>query len=511
MPSIADLLFLLLLMSLSIGILAPRLLGDAGTGWHIVNGQLILRDHTITRTDPFSATMKGQPWYAWEWLFDLAIARIHQWAGLNGVVFFAATVIAVTFAVAFRLALRRGASVPVALILLVLAIASSAIHLFARPHILSWLLAVVWFEWLDASETNLALGRDHRLFWLPVLTLFWVNVHGGFVLGFALCGIYLCSGMMRYWRTRESGEKVLLRGWLGRLAAVSGISFLTGLINPFGYKLYLHVFQYLSDRFLMNHIDEFRSPDFHGVAQQCFAALLLVAMVSVATGRRMRLSRLLVLLFAAYSGLYASRNLPVSSLLIMLVIAPQCSETLARAADNSMIATWLRRFLTWQRGFAQRVGELENRMRGHLWALVAVLIGTVVCAQQGQLGSYQIMRAHFDAKRFPVGAVDELERRGIREPVFSEDYWGGYLIYRLYPQNRVFVDDRHDFYGDAFLKRYLKIIHVEPGWEQALKEVNPTCVLLQRESTLTNILKEVPQWTVVYEDQTATLFMKSSP
>jgi hypothetical protein len=72
------------------------------------------------------------------------------------------------------------------------------------------------------------------------------------------------------------------------------------------------------------------------------------------------------------------------------------------------------------------------------------------------------------------------------------------------------VDDRHDFYGDDFLKGYLKIIHVEPGWDAALKETNPTWILLARNSTLTNILKEIPEWKVIYEDKTATLFQRQN-
>jgi hypothetical protein len=154
------------------------------------------------------------------------------------------------------------------------------------------------------------------------------------------------------------------------------------------------------------------------------------------------------------------------------------------------------------------MAHAESALRGHLWPVLAIVAGILVCGQHGKLGARQIMHAQFDAKRFPVAAVNLIEQRGIREPIFSEDYWGGYLIYRLYPRNRVFVDDRHDFYGDAFLKRYLKILHVEPGWEAALKEMNPNWILLTRESTLTNILKEVPEWKVVYEDETATLFQR---
>jgi hypothetical protein len=75
----------------------------------------------------------------------------------------------------------------------------------------------------------------------------------------------------------------------------------------------------------------------------------------------------------------------------------------------------------------------------------------------------------------------------------------------------VFVDDRHDFYGDVFLKRYLRIIHVEPGWQQDLESLNPRWVLQPRGSTLSNILRELPQWKVVYEDDNATVFEKDEP
>jgi len=511
LPSVTDLLFILLLFSLTIGALAPRLLGDAGTGWHIRNGDLILQTTTITRADPFSATMNGERWYAWEWLFDVAVARIHQCAGLNGVVFFAALIIATAFAFTFVFSLRRGGSLPVTLVLLVLALGASAIHLFARPHVFSWLLAVIWLQSLDSSECADDPAKYRKLIWLPVLMLFWVNVHGGFLLGLVLCGIYLIAGSVRLWRAKDFVERQRIRGWISRLSAFSAVSFFVGLINPFGYKLYTHVYQYLSDRFLMNHIDEFRSPDFHGLAQQCFAALLLIAIVTVAVaGRKLRTSDLFVLIFAVYSGLYASRNLPISSLLMTLILAPLLSQALTSEAENGSMPSRTRRFLSTINAFSARMARAESGLRGHLWPAMAVIAGLFLVTQPGKLGPNEIMHAQFDAKRFPVAAVNAIQQRGIQEPIFSEDYWGGYLIFRLYPQNRVFVDDRHDFYGDAFLKRYLKIIHVEPGWETALKEMNPNYVLLTKKSTLTNILKEVPQWKVVYEDETATLFQNGN-
>ena len=510
-PSVADLIFIVLLVALTYGVLAPRLLKDGGTGWHIRNGQQILQTHSITRTDSFSYTMQGRPWYAWEWLYDVLIAAIHGWLGLNGVVFVTAVVIASTFALVLRLALRRGSNPPVAVILLLLSVGASTIHFFARPHVLSWLLTVIWFQLLDSSETTSETTADaepdRRLLWLPVIILLWTNLHGGFLLGIALCGLYLIAGLIQYFSHREDRPKV--GRWLKRLAVATLFSVLATLINPYGYKLHAHICSYLSNRFLMNHIDEFLSPDFHGIAQQCFAALLLITVVALATKRqKLRHSHLLVIIFAAYSGLYASRNLPVSSILLTLIVAPILSASIADAAAVQKMSPWLRGLTSRSNAFASRMTEMESRFRGHLWPALSVILGLVVCIQHGRLGARQVMDAHFDLKRFPVHAVEVIAQRGIEEPIFAPDYWGGYLIYRFFPEARVFVDDRHDLYGDQFLKEYLKVMHVQPDWEKFLSERKVHWVLAPAEGSLANILKEMPAWKVIYEDSTSVLLQK---
>jgi hypothetical protein len=511
-PSVADLIFIVLLIALTCGALAPRLLKDAGTGWHICDGQQILQTHSITRTDSFSYTMQGQTWYAWEWLYDVFIAGIYRWLGLNGVVFFTAVVIAATFALVLRLALRRESSLPVAVILVMLAVGASTIHFFARPHVLSWLLTVIWFQLLDtsetASETAVHSEHDRRLFWLPAITLLWANLHGGFLLGIALCGIYLIAGLIRYFSHREDRNRI--GRWLKRLAVVSLLSLLVNLINPYGYKLHVHIYQYLSNRFLMNHIDEFLSPNFHGVAQQCFAVLLLIAVVALAIKRqRLRVSHLLVIIFAAYSGLYASRNLPVSSILLTLVVAPLLSASIFNADASQKMTPWLRGLMSRVNAFASRMTEMELRFRGHVWPALAVLLGLLVCMQYGKLGARQVINAQFDDKRFPVQAVEVIAQRGIEDPIFAPDYWGGYLIYRFFPNPRVFVDDRHDLYGERFLKDYLKVMHVQPDWEKFLNEKQVHWVLAPAEGSLANILKETPAWKVIHEDHTAILFQRA--
>jgi hypothetical protein len=499
MPSVADLIFVALQGVLVFTPLSVRLLGDAGIGWHIRTGQQILAAQAIPRVDSFSSSMAGKPWFAWEWLYDLVVGQLEATLGLNGVVWFTAVVIAAAFAWMFRLLMARGANLAVALVLVLLAASASTIHFLARPHVVSWLFTLIWFWILDSSERESGDGNENRARWLwalPLLMLLWVNVHGGFLVGFVLLGIFLLGAVWSWFRARgdrieellakiAAGKRVRRLMWVGFLSAVAS------LVNPHGWKLYSHIYSYLSNRFLMDHIDEFQSPNFHGVAQKCFLLLLLIAVAVLAVrGRGLRLSEGLTVLFAIYAGLYASRNIPIASILLVMVVGPLLPEA------------------GFARGFFQRMGAVEKGLRGHAWPILAVIATLAIAASGGRAGSSVLMDAHFDSARMPVAAVNYLEKSGLNGPVLSTDYWGGYLIYRLYPKTRVVVDDRHDLYGEQFLKSYLKMIHGERGWEESLQAHDTSCVLLPRNAALASILSATGAWKTVYADDVAILFVR---
>jgi hypothetical protein len=147
---------------------------------------------------------------------------------------------------------------------------------------------------------------------------------------------------------------------------------------------------------------------------------------------------------------------------------------------------------------------------GHLWPIAAILLTGWIVAHGGTLGTTRLMDAHFDAKRFPVAAVNYLEKQGVQGAVLSPDYWGGYLIYRLYPRVKVVIDDRHDFYGEEFLKSYLKMVHLEAGWEDFLREHPADCVVVPKDSAWANILLETAGWRVAYEDEVAVIFVPAA-
>jgi hypothetical protein len=323
-----------------------------------------------------------------------------------------------------------------------------------------------------------------------------------------LLAIYLASNAVGYFHRRQEDISRAIAARLRGLGTITAACLLASLVNPYGYRLHAHVYRYLSSRWLMNHIDEFLSPNFHGVAQQCFVLILLITIVGLALDRKLPLARLLVAIFAVYSGLYASRSLPVSSLLLTMVIAPLFTQAVGEEQGNAKLSWRLRAFFSRWAVFGSRMRNMELNCRGHVWPAGAMMLGVMVCIHQGKLGSYQWMDAHFDAKKFPVHASEVLVRRGIREPVFAQDSWGGYVIYRLYPENKVLVDDRHDLYGEEFLRNYLKTVRVTPDWENFLNDKHVNWALVPTGSSLDNMLKQTARWNVVYRDDTAILFAR---
>jgi hypothetical protein len=482
LPSFGDLFFLVLLCLLGFSPMSAGLLRDADTGWHIRNGEQILATHTVPRTDSFSYTRHGEPWYAWEWMYDVAIAAIHHAGGLNGVVLFTAGVISFTFALLFRFILRRSGNLAVAALLTLLATAAAQVHMLARPHVLSWLFTLLWVE----SLLRFAQGQRRALLWLPPLMLLWVNLHAGFILGLALLGIFAVGSIWD--RNRQE---------IAPLVIVFFVCLLTTLLTPYGYRLHVHVYQYLSDSFLMDNIEEFSSPNFHVSVYRYFELFIPLVIAGAVLGRaRFTAAGFLLLLFSLHAGLYAGRNIPIAAIIMSLVLGPLITQ--------ATYPRWLHSL----QDISDSMARLERQLHGHVAAALVMVASVALVLNGGRIFSRQMLDAHFDEKVFPVKAAQFIAQRGIRDHLFSSDTWGAYLIYRLYPETKVYFDDRHDFYGEAFVKEYGKAILGSRRWREPLDHYQVKWVLMPVDSPLSSLLRESEDWRAEYDDGLAILFRR---
>jgi hypothetical protein len=500
-PSIADVFFLVLLGILAYSPMSTALLGDADTGWHIRNGEFILATHSVPRTDSFSYTRAGQPWYAWEWLYDAVIGAIHHVAGLNGVVLVTAVVIAATFALLFRFVLRRSGSFAIAVLLTLLSAAAAQIHMLARPHVLSWLFTLLWVELLYRFEE----GKHSALLWLPPLMLLWVNVHGGFILGLVLLALF---GGARIWNYLTA-PGVENRRQILQLAIVFCACLAVTLLTPYGYKLHVHVYQYLSNGFLMNSINEFMSPNFHASGYGYFELFILLSVFGVVLAHdRVTATDLFLLLFSIHAGLYAARNIPISAIMISLSTGPLLAGVMSPQSGPRAYPRWLASLLGSVHDISENMAAMEKQFRGHALVIVLLAASAAITLNGGLVLSVQVVSAHFDEKVFPVKATEFIAEKGIHDHLFNPDYWSGYLIYKLYPGTKLYFDDRHDFYGEDFIKDYLKAARGTWQWREPLDKYQVKWVLIAADSPLSSVLKESKDWCVEYDDGLALVFAR---
>jgi hypothetical protein len=107
---------------------------------------------------------------------------------------------------------------------------------------------------------------------------------------------------------------------------------------------------------------------------------------------------------------------------------------------------------------------------------------------------------------FPAGAVQFLQMHPTDGPVFNHYDWGGYLIWRLYPDARVFIDGRADLYGEHLLKQFADTFQLKGDWKQTLNQWHVKTVVVPANSALAEALSREAGWTISYEDRQATIF-----
>ena len=154
------------------------------------------------------------------------------------------------------------------------------------------------------------------------------------------------------------------------------------------------------------------------------------------------------------------------------------------------------------------MATIQTSLRGHVWPVMTALLLTFLLALGGATLDVARRGNRFDPAVFPVQAVDWLEANPLPGRIFNYFTWGGYLLYRMWPEQTVFIDGQTDFYGEALTREYEKVITLADGWQDVLRDYRVDWVLIPSDSRLARAVKGDSGWRVLYEDQTATLLAR---
>jgi hypothetical protein len=119
------------------------------------------------------------------------------------------------------------------------------------------------------------------------------------------------------------------------------------------------------------------------------------------------------------------------------------------------------------------------------------------------------LRNVFLPEKFPVSAVNYLESHPAKGNMFNEFTWGGYLLYRLWPEQKVFIDGQTDFYGEKLTRDYAAIYDSQSGYEELMQKYNVDWIIIQRKSQLALELEKKPnEWMKNYSDELSVIYTR---
>ena len=478
-----------------------KMLRDPGTLWHTVVGERILQTGHLVHTDPFSFTEHGQEWIAQQWIGECAMAFIHRIAGLDGLVLATATLLAALFAWLAARLLRTGLQWPAVALLLFLVIAASSYHFIPRPH----LITIALLAWTTALLCDVESGRAgaRRLLWLPLVFVFWTNVHGGVLGGIATAFIVQMAWLLRLVPSmRRCDRAAVIKPVI--IAASLSLSFVAVLVNPYGAALprvWLSLMNSdLLPRLMVEHAP-LRLLSVEGLMILTLAAVYL-ALLATMWRRGLRATWLvpLVWLLLAFSRV---RHGPLFAVTAAVAIADML--------PLSTMPAW----------FARRGSDLFKAARCsklggvRIAAIPATLVLLAVVLQTAGIRCPLIGAGwcRLNGRYWPVAATRVLDDYVAKHPadrrVFNDMLFGGYLIYRA-PKTLVYIDDRCELYRQSGLRRYVEL-HDHPARLEGLAAIDGLrLALVQSRSPMARYLGKSPNWSTLHHDATAALFLRKA-
>jgi hypothetical protein len=455
---------------------ARNFIVDPDLWWHIKVGETILSTHHWPTTDPYSFTVTGQPWLAYEWLGEILLGTAHSIGGVPAldlllIVLGSAIMLALHALMTVRSGNSKAAFVGAAVLFFLASVSFSL-----RPQMLGYLFLILTLIALERFRQ----GKSAAIWLLPVIMLLWVNTHGSWIIGMGTIFVYWMSGLWKF----QAGA-LQAAPWTEHERRTISFVFLlcTAVlpITPYGTRIAASPFEFAFSLPLnIKSIDEWQPMPFNMFGGKMFLVLLLAMILIQVVGQfKWRLEELALFLFGVMMACLHVR--------FLLVFVPFFAPVLA-----SILARWVPRYEATKDKFALNI---------------AVMFA--ICAAMVHYFPSRTKLAEDVRKTFPVGAVEYMRGHSVPDPIFNNYGFGGYLVLSVAPQRKVFIDGRGDVYErGGILADYLHISRLRPGALTVLDNYGVETCLIGRDEPLATTLLASPAWQKVYSDDVSTMFVR---
>jgi hypothetical protein len=462
---------------------------DTDLWMHVRFGQIVLHTGHLIRSDIFSYSAPGAPWFNHEWLADVVMALFYGAGGVVGLKLMKFLCAAATMALLAIGTAETGADYPAQLAALMLAALGLRLQIQFRPQLFDY----IFLSALLAMLARESRGRRARL-WLAIpMMAVWANLHGGFLIGLVVLGLYAAVVGVQDWLAERGWRRAI------SLGALTSAALLATLINPFGiHELYVVLGKFSEPILTLNRNVEFQSPLYLLTTSDSRLGLFYAWLFPIAitigalitfalTPRREDFALMAVAVMMICASLYAVRNMAFA------VIA--CTAPLA--GHLQLVTVSARR-----RGAEPPRHDAVASASGRAQLLALAL--AVFLAASTKIFSPRL-RIYMD---YPVGAVAFMQRNHLSGNILSTYAWGGYIIWHDVPPSKVFFDSFDERYPQSVQYDYMRFTTGGSGDTQVLDRYPHDYVLVPASSYLDLLMAKRSDWAPIYRDPVCVLFAR---
>jgi predicted membrane protein len=439
---------------------------------HLYFGREIVQNAKLPLENLYSYTAPDYRWINHEWLAEIVFYGLFHFFGSPGLILFK---VALGGGLIWILDLnikKRVVSPFVRTLTLVLTMAILSPGFNVRPQIFTYLLFAAFLYLFYRYEEK----DQAALYWTPLLTAFWVNLHGGFVAGLGALGLFsLLSIFLGGRQGLTTGRSIT---WL---IIPLALSLLVLGLNPYGGDLLWFLWR---DLLLTRPITEWGPVplwDFSFLEfKLAFLFFLLISM------RRDSLRRwdFILTVLAAFFAFRHQRHTP----LFAIVAAPLLAEGMQR------VSHWIGR------------GARDGIVAAGLFVVALYLVFSI-----GRIHLQHRFQLIVSPREYPTQAVDFLQRNGIRGNLAVPFDWGEYLIWKLYPGVRVSIDGRYTTaYPMEVIQDNFEWMGGGREWRRLLEHYPTEIAITKRYHPVTEHLRKDPAWAYIYSDPIAFIFVRET-
>jgi hypothetical protein len=467
--------------------------------WHLKMGELIVTSHTIPTTDAFSFTASGQFFAIQNWLAESIYYVIYKVGGLPCLIMFNSLLLAAAILPIYSLCRKSSRSLRLGIIITVIAAVILVGNI--RPQVFSVALFSLYYWILEAF----CQGRRRGIWYLPLLMLLWANLHGAFIVGIALIAIYLISELIRGYINPEAKD-ILPVGQRRHLFFAFALTLGATLINPHLHHVYAYIRAVVSDPGSRIFVGEWQAPRIDSLQGLLLFYGFFYAAAAVLIGSKIRptIKELLLFIFFSAFALTALRN----CVWFIIISAPVLTKYIS--------------FMLPERGrvdaspkFKPLATKAPHGVKKQHFAANLILIFIILLALI--LVSPWVRPLIYGASLYeegtPVGAMDYISRNDLKGNIFHPQIFGDYLIWRLWPKHRSFVDGRVHLFGDKLIQQY-RLLPYNSDWERILQSYKIRYLLLSKNKNQPDSLVLIENarasgnWIGIYEDSLSILLEK---